>query len=80
MSADGFLGGGVGADDYFRFLAIMVRRYSRDPSTRDISSRHILAAAIGLFSEERGPGEAALAAAETLALLAAVQRRKARAA
>lgn len=59
-----------------RLLSSMMRRYSRDPESRPVSARHLASYALRLLAAETSPGEAALAASETLAALVQEERRR----
>ena len=62
------------SDGLFRLLVSMTRKYSRDPSTRALSSAHILRAAVALHAANTSAAEAALTAAEAVSIPATQER------
>jgi len=58
-----------------RLASIALRRYTRDPDTRQSSSLNLLRYAIRLHAAETSPADAALAAGEAVGELAREARR-----
>lgn len=61
-----------------RLAMSALRRFTREPESREASSRHLLTAAIHLLAEETSPEQAALTCTEVLGELAVMSRVKRR--
>lgn len=62
------------ADGLFHLAAVAMRKYSREPATREHSARLLMAAAIHLFAAETSAGEAALNVGEVVGDLGRIER------
>lgn len=63
-----------------RLMKTGFTRYTADPSTREQSARTMLKAALCLYAAQTNAGDAAITASEMIAVVAADERRQARAA
>jgi len=61
-----------------RLLHVAINRFSRDPSTRAVSSRLMVTTALALYAEHTSTAEAAVAASEAVAGLVQADRLRAR--